>query len=116
MQLKGNVIPKGSELVAEVGDWGLYKSTLTLELSPESGSQNISISHMKLLTAGNDDAIYIDFEIAHKISGLNNKQLTQMTKKKKIKTKKLDNKKTVISLNSLIDYLASQIAQARIRN
>jgi hypothetical protein len=112
MKLKSTIESKGSELVAEIGDWGLYKSTLTLTFSPESGKNNININnininHMRLLRAGDDDD-YIDFDIANKISRLNKKLLIQLVKKNKIRARKLDGK-LFISLNSLIDFLSNNI-------
>lgn len=108
MQLKANVIPKGSELVAEVGDWGLYKSTLTLRLSSEDKTKDIKVNHIKLLTAGDDDDIYIDIEIVLKVSGFDEKQLAQMIKKDKIKSRKLKDK-VYVSLISLIDFLSKKL-------
>jgi len=104
MSLKYNIVPKGTELVATAGQWGLFKSRITLKRAVTSGANLVNITHHNLLPSGTREK-YITIETAQRKSGLSYDKLVELCEGGVLVAQKSKGK-WMVSLRSLNAYMS----------
>jgi len=100
------ILRESRQLVAQSGEWGLYKTVFTIEEAIDEESRKyITIPDQALLPT-QIQGKYISLDVAQRLSGLSKKQLIYLSSRKKIASKK-ERGELVILTESLKKYLKS---------